>query len=341
LRELLSLLEEQVLRRMDPEDRYSWAHPSWRDLVILRLMDDSAKRQRFLTRCGVAGLELAASIAGGTGDRQRPFLSTPADRELFVGRVIEQAATNRLDDHRRLLLAISGLLQDPTKPIEGVAELAGDLLDQIRERWDTVRCVIPPDVLELYYDVSAEITPLRPGPLLDPTYEAHCARMAARFSRAAIAEYDDAVAFIQTVGRNEPRALRAWGHPRRWERGLRRLLAETERRAQAGERLLAQRQKTTSWERRARELNVELLRWRQMLRRMGRHAPGHSEDTTWRFERLRRVEHELESWLIELRGRYPRQTYDEYLIHGARGSDDLHDDGLSAIFSPLARRETV
>ena len=342
VRELLSLLEEQVLRRMDPEDRYAWAHPSWRDLVILRLMDDSAKRHRFLTRCGVAGLELAASTAGGTGDRRRPFLRTAADRELFADRVIEEAGTDRLDDNRRLLLAVSGLLQDPTKPIEGVAELAGQLLDRVRQRWDAAGCVIPPDVLELYYDASAAITPLRPGPLLDLTYEAHCDRMAARFSRAAIAEYDDATAFIQTVGRNEPRALRAWGHPRRWERGLRRLITETERRAEAGERLLAQPQRTTSWERRARELNVELLRWRQMLRRMGRHAPGLREDTTWRVERLRRVEHELESWLIELRsGRSTRETYDEYLIHGVRRDYDPHDDGLSEIFSPLARRETA
>jgi hypothetical protein len=340
--ELLSLLEEQVLRRMDPEDRYAWAHPSWRDLVILRLMVDSAKRRRFLTRCGVAGLELAASTAGGTGDRRRPFLRTPADRELFADRVVEQAGIDRLAGHSRLLLAVSGLLQDPIEPIDGVAELAGQLLDRVRERWDAAGCVIPPDVLELYYDVSAAITPLRPGPLLDPTYKAHCARMAARFSRAAIAEYDDAIAFIQTVGRNEPRALRAWDHPRRWERGLRRLIAETERRAQVGERLLAQRQRTTSWERRARELNVELLRWRQMLCRMGRHAPRLDEDTTWRVEQLRRVEHELESWLIELHsGRSSRETYDEYLIHGARRDDDPHDDGLSAIFSPLARRETA
>lgn len=340
--ELLSLLEEQVLRRMDPEDRYAWAHPSWRDLVILRLMDDSAKRRRFLTRCGVAGLELAASTAGGTGDRRHPFLRTPADRELFADRVIDQAETGQLPDHRRLLLAVSGLLQDPTEPTVETAELAGKLLDQARERWDGARCVIPPDVLELYYEVSAAATPLRPGPLLDPTYEAHCTRMKARFSRSAIAEYDDAIAFVQIVGRNEPRALRVWDHPHRWERGLKRLVGETEKRAQAGERLLTQRRRTNSWRQRARELNVELLRWRQMLSRMSRHAPGFRDDTTWRVERLRRVEHDLETWLIEMGGkRSSHQTYDEYLIHGTWRKDDLHEDGLSAIFSPLARHETV
>jgi hypothetical protein len=339
--ELLGLLEEQVLRRLDPSDSYTWAHPSWRDLVILRIMEDSAKRRRFLARCGVAGLELAASTAGGTGDRQRPFLRTPADVELFMGRVVERADSNEIDDHRRLLLTVSGLLQGATRPIDGTTELAGQLLDRVRERWDAAESVIPPDVLELYYDVSAEIAPLRPGPLLDPTYEAHCGRMAARFSRAAIAEYDDAVAFIQTVGRNEPRALRAWGHPRRWERGLRRLFTETERRTEAGERLLDQRKRTASWERRARELNVELLQWRQMLHRIGRQTPGIREDTTWRVERMRRIEHELESWLIELRGGGSSHgTYEDYIIHGP-SRNDPRDDRLSGIFNPLVRRETA
>lgn len=338
---LLRSLEEQVLRRMDPEDRYAWAHPSWRDLVIVRLMDDSARRRRFLSNCGIVGLELAASTAGGTGDRERPLLRTPADWATFAVRVAEQATTKRVDDHRRLLLLISMLLEDQANLDEQLTKLAARLLDQVRETWDDEGSVIPPDVLELYYEVSASVTPLRPGPRLDPTYEAHSLRMAARFSLAAIAEYDDALAFIQIVGRNEPRALRAWRHPHKWEPGIRCLIAGAQKRAEVGERLLTRQTRTAGWERRARELSAELLRWRQMIARLQPKAHEPPNPTVAALERLRRMEHELESWLAEWRSaRSVSQVYDEYLMRGAwrdeRQSNEPNGDRIATIFSRLS-----
>jgi hypothetical protein len=343
--ELLASLEEQVLQRMDPDVRYTWAHPSWRDLVIDRVMTDSASRREFLSRCGIDGIELATSTVGGSGDRHRPFLRTEADWQAFSRNVLQSASAVDVGVHRRLMLVVATLMEGSPQENGGgrtLVALTGDLLDSVRATWDAQASVIPPDVLELYYDLSRFVAPLRPGPRLEPSWQTHAARIAARFSRAAIADYDDAFAFVQIVGRNEPRALAVWGYPNCCVVGLQRVLRELRRREEAGQKLIDAFARTVAWQRRARAMSAELLRWRQMADRMGRYAPE-LEGSKWVAERLRSTGLQLESLLTEFRvDRSEHQTYEEYLM---RVGDEESVEGrggrgrLAAMFSHLETHE--
>jgi hypothetical protein len=344
--ELLASLEEQVLQRMDPDVRYTWAHPSWRDLVIDRVMADSASRRGFLSRCGIDGIELATSTVGGAGDRHRPFLRTEADWQAFSGNVLHSASAVDVGVHRRLMLVVATMMEGSPQEENGggrtLVALTADLLDSVRATWDAQASVIPPDVLELYYDLSRFVAPLRPGPRLEPSWQTHADRIAARFSRAAIADYDDAFAFVQIVGRNEPRALAVWGYPDCCVAGLQRVLRELGRREEAGQKLIDAFARTAAWQRRARAISAELLRWRQMADRMGRYAPG-LEDSAWVAERLRSTGLQLESLLTEFRVNRPEhQTYEEYLMRvrdEERGEGRVDRNHLDAMFSHLETHE--
>ena len=57
-----------------------WVHPSWRDLVINELREDTAARRRFLDACALHGTMLALSQQGGiAGERRLPLLVSDSD----------------------------------------------------------------------------------------------------------------------------------------------------------------------------------------------------------------------------------------------------------------------
>ena len=61
-----------------------WIHPSWRDLLIEHLEAHPGDRRDFLSRCGVNGILLAVSRAGGsTGKREFPLLVDAEDWKII------------------------------------------------------------------------------------------------------------------------------------------------------------------------------------------------------------------------------------------------------------------
>jgi hypothetical protein len=338
VRRLLDSLEEQVLQRLDGSDQYAWGHPTWRDLVIEAVMDDSATRRHFLTHCSFVGLGLAASSAGGTGTRERPFLRTDKDWKIAVTRVAEETEGADLEIDRRLLIVISALLEQAASapPTVDLSKVARTVIDRLRESWNSRRVIIPPDVLELFYEISTAASPLPAGPDLDTTFETHGAVINGRFSVKAIQRYDDALAFVEVVGLNEPRALKRWGFPGPWRKGLDRMLRETGKRAEEAGRFRSSGRDTATARRRARELRSELLRWQPIIDRLRQYAPE-MRDSARRIEGdLRMAERELR--YVAARSRRAlsfEDDYAQYLLRGGENDDEGDLARLRQIFIPL------
>ncbi|HEY6399738.1 MAG TPA: ATP-binding protein, partial [Solirubrobacteraceae bacterium] len=89
-----------------------WVHPSWRDLVIDELREDTAGRRRFLEACGVHGTMLALSHGGGiAGERALPLLVSDADWDLLRDRLRQLLRELEDQDLARVLLTLDGTLR--------------------------------------------------------------------------------------------------------------------------------------------------------------------------------------------------------------------------------------
>ena len=91
----------------------TWVHPSWRDLVIDRLERDPAGRGAFLDRCGLEGVLLALSVAGGpAGERSLPLLVEDADWDALLGHIEAVVADLGTADRVRLMRQLAAAIDD-------------------------------------------------------------------------------------------------------------------------------------------------------------------------------------------------------------------------------------
>jgi hypothetical protein len=131
-------------------------HPSWRDLVIDRLVGDDRGRRAFLERCGVDGAILAISVAGGRhGERALPLLRADADWDALTGRLREALRDGEERDVTRLLdaLAATSTAGLDGEPRGELAALAGVCLERVRARGRDPD--LPPVVLESWLRLAA------------------------------------------------------------------------------------------------------------------------------------------------------------------------------------------
>ena len=82
-------------------------HPSWRDLVIDELSEDAPARQRFLSACGIDGVDARVLRAGGAaGERTLPLLVDDADWDALGDGFAICCASSRSGTLARVLLAL-------------------------------------------------------------------------------------------------------------------------------------------------------------------------------------------------------------------------------------------
>jgi hypothetical protein len=194
---------------------FDWVHPSWRDLVIEHLVQRPGSRERFLSRCGIAGLELALSSAGGReGERSQPLLQTPEDWGTLRRRALELIGGGGQPAHHRLLSTLRSLLFTAGgEPGDGeVHRLAREVLPAVTAAWNAAGEPLRPDSLRLFYDVSVMVRPLAAGPSLEATWEQHEPMLADPSSIEWHGDIAEALVVIEVIARNEPRLLRQ----RRW-----------------------------------------------------------------------------------------------------------------------------
>lgn len=193
-----------------------WVHPSWRDLVIDELQGDEPGRRRFLAACGVDGVVLALSQAGGAGgERTLPLLTSDADRDLLGDRVYQ--LMRELDERgiARVLLVLSDALRAVTgeEQAREAHGLAAHVLGTTKRAWDQRRQPLPVFLVEAWYQLNASVhSPLEP-PLLGRTWVElrPGSILLDNPDRSELARADEWLSLAEILRRHDPAALRELG----------------------------------------------------------------------------------------------------------------------------------
>jgi hypothetical protein len=153
--------------------RVAWVHPTWRDLVIERLAGDPPLRRRFLARCGVHGIVLAVSVAGGAGGQRRlPLLGDDADWDTAGDRLyalVPELETGELV----VLLEALAVMIDELDPAVGGSEpqaLARLALSRVAGLWDAARDPVPLPALGAWLRLAGRLEPPPEPPSLAATW---------------------------------------------------------------------------------------------------------------------------------------------------------------------------
>jgi hypothetical protein len=241
--ELIDRLTDHFLR-ITPVG-IGWVHPSWRDLVINELREDTVARRRFLDACSLHGAMLALSREGGiAGERTLPLLVSDGDWDRLGERMRQLA--NQLEDRElaQLLLALRGVRTgDLARSQEQeVRSLAAYLLDAVARRWDQRHRPVPVFLMENWYALwewTAEwIQPPQLGPTWAELYPA--SPPAGGLDRSELARADEWLALAQTLVRYDPEMLAALGFFRHDEQLLSQLAETLQRTTDQDTRPLAE-----------------------------------------------------------------------------------------------------
>jgi hypothetical protein len=147
--------------------RVQWVHPSWRDLVIDHLVEDQAARRRFLSGCGVHGVLLALSFAGGErGERALPLMSGDSDWDALTDRVYELAPELEATELQAVLESVGQAitaLDESGAHAEAIA-LAGTVLTRLTSLWDATKDPIPLQALDGWLTLAGRLPRDAPRP---------------------------------------------------------------------------------------------------------------------------------------------------------------------------------
>jgi hypothetical protein len=190
-----------------------WMHPSMRDLLITYLMTNVGERRSFLRQCGVDGLELALSAAGGAeGERRFPLLRDVEDWELFEDRLPGLIAAGDERGRRRLLatlaeaLATSSVADDKAED-KRLLRLSRNALAGVRDTIAGDHSAVSIPLLTEYVRLSLAMDPLPPLPDLTPTWAALAPSPSDELAQDELADLVAWFRLIKFLTDNEPRLL--------------------------------------------------------------------------------------------------------------------------------------
>jgi hypothetical protein len=153
--------------------RVAWVHPTWRDLVIERVGADAALRRHFLSRCGVHGLVLALSVAGGAGgQRQLPLIGSDDDWDTLGDRLYALAPELETTELVALLEALTATIAalEPAPAASEAKVLAKMVLSRMSAWWDGARVAIALPALDAWLGLSRQLQPPLDPPSLGVTW---------------------------------------------------------------------------------------------------------------------------------------------------------------------------
>jgi hypothetical protein len=225
---------------MNDERTIEWMHPSWRDLVIERLSADPEARKSFLTKCGMNGLILALSGAGGPkGDRQAPLAATPEDWRALGGTAERLIFAGTSYDTWRLLASVLETVRRQTEDKGGLpiiargaeAEFVRKALHACAEKWKSDGSGALTSAVNLYLAISEHLSPLPPCPDFRPMWDLSWTASKGEIesfdpaeSEPWLAETDEWLGLAAVIMKNEPRFLRQVGFPSEFASSFRQLL---------------------------------------------------------------------------------------------------------------------
>lgn len=194
--------------------RVAWVHPSWRDLVIGRLAASGPARRRFLRRCGVHGVVLSLSTAGGAaGERTLPLLVDDQDWDELADRLhrlIPQLEPGEL-------IAVLAALREATSDLSRLTaretrELARIALRRTAMLWDSARTPIPLASLEAWLELGRGLTPRPEPPSLGVTWaELLPARPPHPADRIEVERFSDWLALCALLAAYDPVLPKTFG----------------------------------------------------------------------------------------------------------------------------------
>jgi hypothetical protein len=193
-----------------------WVHPSWRDLVINELREDTAARRRFLDACSLHGTMLALSQEGGVaGERMLPLLVADEDWDRLSGRMAQLVDQLEDRDLAQLLLALHGVrtANIARSQKREARNLAAYLLTVIARSWDGRHRPVPVFLVLQWYALSEWAPAAIPAPQLGPTWAELYpgSPPAGGLERAELLRADEWLALAQTLLRYDPDTLTALG----------------------------------------------------------------------------------------------------------------------------------
>jgi len=193
-----------------------WVHPSWRDMVINELREDSAARQRFLEACGLHGVMLALSREGGiVGERILPLLVSDSDWDALGDRAGKLAKQLEDQELAQLFLALRGLwtVEITRSQKREARSLVTNVLKMTARRWDQEHRPLPGFLLEHWYALREwdpeAIQPPQLGLTWAELYPA--SPPAGGMDRSELNRADEWLALAQTLRRYDRAALTGLG----------------------------------------------------------------------------------------------------------------------------------
>jgi hypothetical protein len=186
--------------------RVTWVHPSWRDLVIEHLGGSAQRRRAFLDACGLAGIELALSTAGGpTGTRRLPLVTGDDDWDALGDAIHRLSRHIAQDELARMLSALETAIVDAgtreRAELEAIAELA---LNTVRRRLDHDTAVIDAYLLERWHALARQLAQPPGPPTVGHTLAALDPAGAHPSNAASVQRLDHYLAVIEATGQPLP-----------------------------------------------------------------------------------------------------------------------------------------
>jgi hypothetical protein len=181
-------------------------HPSWRDLVIDHVAGSPERRRAFLAACGLPGLELALSNAGGpTGTRRLPLVTTDEEWDALGDAIHRLCRVLAHDELARMLTAVEAATVEARgregAELEAISEMA---LNAVRGRLDQEAGIVAPDLLERWHTLAGRLAePPRP-PEVGRTVAALDPTEVDPSDPASVRRLDDFLAVLEATGRSLP-----------------------------------------------------------------------------------------------------------------------------------------
>lgn len=199
-------------------DGVAWVHPSWRDLVIDELARDRPARRAFLRGCGIHGIALALSTAGGSGgERSLPLLREDADWDALGDRIAAVLPVLEPPEVALLLETLAEALHVAEAAEAELAPLASGTLGQLEHLWEAAAAA-PPSVglLAAWLTLAARLPEPPPVPeraLARAWIELLPGAEVELGTAGAIAALDDWLALVELLATRAPELLDRFGFP--------------------------------------------------------------------------------------------------------------------------------
>jgi len=215
-----------------------WIHPSYRDLVIEELIQDSPLRNTFLRRASLEGVKLAVSDTGGPyGNRRMPLIRSAESWDVLQERCLSLITVDVGDREVLEVLANAASEKssaDQTHRWEGLLAL---LCKAVQVKWDRTSRHIRASDLDAFARARRYANPAPALPDLRTTWEAldELFRESLRVARTGgLLEYepfDHLTAFARAARQCAPEFLAENGFPERYEAEITAILTNAEREA--------------------------------------------------------------------------------------------------------------